>query len=323
MPTTLRCDPKLFDKDLKDQVIIVTGANSGCGLETSRQLIAQGATVILACRSEAKAKAAIADVNKTGDESKAVFIPLDLSDLSSVRFFVKTFSDSYKRLDVLINNAGIMACPWAHTKDGFEIQFGCNYLAHFLLFKELSPMLLATAKETGVPSRLVSLSSLAASEMTGFGNSLMADIDFDSFKLGEEGYDTGRAYQQSKLGNYLLALDGSDRFDESKLKCVSVNPGWVQSNLAQNLMKEGCVKNMIEKAALWSGHMIPAPDGAQTTLHCVLLDIEKLENGAFYSQFGLYKDPASKAGGWPMKLPNPNATKELAKKLWEESEKLV
>lgn len=320
MPTTLRCDPKLFEKDLTDQVIIVTGANSGCGLETSRQLIKQGATVILACRSEAKAKAAIEDVNKTGDELRATFIPLDLSDLSSVRSFAKTFTEKYERLDVLVNNAGIMACPWGQTKDGFEMQFGCNHLAHFLLFKLLSPILLKTAEKTKVPSRFVALSSLAASQMVG---SDMAEIDFDNLNAAEKGYDPGKAYQQSKLANYLSVLDASERFDKDKLMCMSVNPGWVRTNLDQHMAKDGFLKTTALNFFQWLGHCISPEDGAQTTLHCVLEDVDKLETGAYYSQFGLYKDSDAKKGGWPMKLPNPNATKECAKKLWEESEKLV
>lgn len=107
MPTPIRCDPKLFDKDLQGQVIIVTGANSGCGLETTRQLYKQGATVILACRNEQKAKNAVEDVSASCPDSKGklAYLHLDLSDLSSVRAFVKEFTSQFSRLDVLVNNA--------------------------------------------------------------------------------------------------------------------------------------------------------------------------------------------------------------------------
>ena len=221
MPTTLRCDPKLFDKDLTGQVIIVTGANSGCGLETTRQLAKQGATVILACRNEAKAKAAMDDI---GYADKTSFIQLDLSDLGSVRKFVGSFTSAYERLDVLVNNAGIMACPYAKTKDGFEIQIGCNHLAHFLLFNLLAPLLIKTAEDTGKPSRFISLSSCAASELS-MGSAGYADIDFDDLNWESRKYDTGSAYQQSKLANFLIAWEASKKYDSSKLICASLHPG--------------------------------------------------------------------------------------------------
>ena len=202
MPTTLRCEPRLFEKDLKGQVMIVTGANSGCGLETSRQLAKQGAIVILACRSTEKGEAAATDVG-------GVFIaPLDLGSLDSVREFVKIFLEKYDRLDVLVNNAGIMACPFVKTKDGFEMQIGCNHLAHFLLMRLLTPLLLKTADTSGKPSRFVALSSAAASESTlrpGY-----AEIDFDDLMWEKKEYNEGGEYQQSKLANYLHAIQYSN-----------------------------------------------------------------------------------------------------------------
>lgn len=312
------CDPKLFEKDLKGQVIIVTGANSGIGLETVRQLTSQNATVILACRNESKAQAAIDDVGS------GKFLPLDLSDLSSVRSFAKDFLSSYDRLDVLVNNAGIMACPYGKTKDGFENQIGCNHLAHFLLFKLLTPILLKTAEDSGKPSRLISLSSVAASAapMMG-GDGAYANIDFDDLNWEEKKYDSIAAYQQSKFANYLMAWEASKKYDSSKLICVSLHPGWVRSNLDQHMVPTNFFGNMLRNLFQWSGNMISAVDGAQTSLHCILNDAEQMKNGGFYSQFGIYKDAEAKAGGWPMELPNPNGTPEVASKLWEESEKLV
>lgn len=323
MPKTLRCEPKLFEKDLTHQVIIVTGANSGCGLETSRQLAKQGATVILACRSPERGEAAAMEVG-------GVFLPLDLASLDSVRRFAKDFQVKYDRLDVLINNAGIMACPYAKTKDGFEMQIGCNHLGHFLLSQLLTPLLLKTADTTGKPSRLVNLSSSAASEMiVAFEG--VANIDFDDLNWETRPYQQNAAYMQSKLANYLHALEASKKYPNDKLICASVHPGWVQSNLDVHMFKasfgDGLIGRMMSSAVrnlfLWKGDMLNAVDGAQTTLHCVLEDADKMESGAFYSQFGAYKDIDSRKGGWPMKIPNPNATPEAAAKLWIESEKLV
>ena len=323
MPKTLRCDPKLFEKDLTNKVIIVTGANSGCGLETSRQLAKQGATVILACRSPERGEAAAKEVG-------GVFLPLDLASLDSVRSFAKDFQVKYDRLDVLINNAGIMACPYAKTKDGFEMQIGCNHLGHFLLLQLLAPLLLKTADMTGKPSRLVALSSSAASEMiVAFDG--VANIDFDDLNWETRPYQQNTAYMQSKLANYLHALEASKKYPLDKLICTSVHPGWVQSNLDVHMFKasfgDGVIGRMMSSAVrnlfLWKGDMLNAVDGAQTTLHCVLEEADKMESGAFYSQFGAYKDIDSRKGGWPMKIPNPNATPEAAAKLWIESEKLV
>ena len=323
MPKVLRCDQKLFEKVLTDQVIIVTGANSGCGLETSRQLVKQGATVILACRNQERGEAAAKDVG-------GVFLPLDLASLESVRNFSKEILAKYDRLDVLINNAGIMACPFAKTKDGFEMQIGCNHLGHFSLLQLLAPLLIKTADKTGKPSRFVALSSCAAGEMeTGFPG--VAKIDFDDLNWETRAYDEKLAYMQSKLANYLHAFEASKKYPADKLICASVHPGWVQSNLDVHMFKStfgdgwvgAMMSNLVRKIFLWKGDMISAVDGSQTTLHCVLEDADKMESGSFYSQFGIYKDNACKNGGWPMKLPNPNATPEAAAKLWVLSEELV
>jgi NAD(P)-dependent dehydrogenase (short-subunit alcohol dehydrogenase family) len=256
MPKTLRCEPKLFEKDLTDHVIIVTGANSGCGLETSRQLAKQGATVILACRSPERGEAAAKEVG-------GVFLPLDLASLDSVRHFAKDFQVKYDRLDVLINNAGIMACPYAKTKDGFEMQIGCNHLGHFLLSQLLTPLLLKTADTTGTPSRLVNLSSSAASEMiVAFEG--VANIDFDDLNWETRPYQQNAAYMQSKLANYLHALGASKKYPNDKLICASVHPGWVQSNLDVHMFKasfgDGLIGRMMSSAVrnlfLWKGDML-------------------------------------------------------------------
>lgn len=324
MPTVLRCDPKLFEKDLSGQVIVVTGSNSGCGLETSRQLAKQGATVVLACRNASKGKAAVEDIG-----NKAVFLTtLDLSSLESVRGFASAFLDKYDRLDALVNNAGIMMCPYATTKDGFEMQFGCNHLGHFLLMRLLTPMLLETAKKTGKPSRFVALSSCASAQTTGRTKE-HPHVDFEDPNWETREYDEGMAYAQSKLSNYLHALGASLEYPADKLITASVHPGWVLSPLDQHITKkifgEGMIADtlasLMRKLFLWKGDIITPEDGAQTTLQCLLAD--DIESGKFYSQFGIYKDDASKPGAWPMKHPNPNATEENAKKLWALSNGLV
>lgn len=325
MPKVIRCDPKLFEKDLTGKVIIVTGANSGIGLETTRQLCLQKATLILACRNESKAQTALDDIKSfcSPSDINAKFIPLDLSDLSSIKEFSTKFLQEYNRLDVLINNAGVMACPHSQTKDGFETQFGSNHLGHFLLFQLLSPTMVETATtKSKEPSRLISVSSCAASSMMMMSSEL-ATVDLDDLNWEKRTYSSVVAYQQSKLSNYLFALEASKKFDPKELIAVSLHPGWVRSNLDQHVTPAGFVGNLIRNVFQMTGMMIGAVDGAQTTLHCVLSDVDDIENGAFYSQHGPYLDKASRKGGWPLKLPNKNATPELAEKLWDESAKIL
>jgi NAD(P)-dependent dehydrogenase (short-subunit alcohol dehydrogenase family) len=326
MPTPLRCDPKLFEKDLTGQVIIVTGANSGCGLETSKQLSKQGATVVMACRNKERGETAAKDVS-------GVFIgTMDLGSLESVKDFVKIFNEKYDRLDVLVNNAGIMACPYGKTKDGFETQIGCNHLAHFYLMRALTPVLLKTAETTGKPSRFIALSSVAASQLS-LGDKEYAQIDFEDLVCETKKYKEDFAYKQSKLANYLHAMEAAKKYPADKLISAAVHPGWVQSNLDVHIFRKTLgdhffgrmLSELVRRIFLFKGDMITAVDGAQTSLHCVLEDADKMESGAFYSQFGIYANPNLVDGGWPTKESiNPeNATAENAAKLWQVSEKLV
>ena len=329
MPTPLRCDPKLFTKDLTGQVIIVTGANSGIGLETSRQLVKQGARVILACRNHERGEAAVKDA---GGE---FLTTLDLSSLACVKAFVDTFLSKYDRLDVLVNNAGVMACPYAKTQDDFEVQFGSNHLGHFYLMRLLTPILLKTAETTGKPSRFISLSSSMASAMNGLlvGRLPHANIQFDNLMWENTKYDEVRAYQQSKLANYLHAMEAAKRYRANQLISVAVHPGWVQTNLDVHRFRKSLGDGFIGKAIAkfirsifrWKGDLIHVVDGSQTTLYCVLEDADKMESGAFYSQIGQYQDPELCPGGWPYKksINLEHATPENADKLWKISNKLV
>jgi len=223
-----------------------------------------------------------------------------------------------------------MACPFAKTEDGFEMQIGCNHLGHFLLQQLLTPVLLKTSELTGTPSRFVALSSVAADETT-LRPGEPADIDLEDLNWETRDYSEWKAYGSSKLANYLHAMEASKRYPADKLISVSIHPGWVRSNLDQHAFKkmfgDGIVgkfiSNTVRKIYEWKGDMISAVDGAQTTLHCILQDSDKMESGRFYSQFGIYEHPDDRKGGWPMNLRNVNATREKATKLWELSEKLV
>lgn len=314
MVKTIKCNPKLFQKDLSGKVYIVTGANSGSGLETTKQLAKQGATVIGGCRRvEAGHKA----FEKFKAKGRVEIMKLDLGSFDSVRDFVDNFKQKYDRLNGLVNNAGIMVPPEGRTEDGFETQFGVNHLGHFLL----TELLLDTLKASS-PSRIVNVSSVAHIERGGKGGKIF----FDDYNFEKQPYDREVAYSQSKLANILHANELARRLQGTDVYVFSVHPGWIRSNLAKHTVPGGVfIQNVLMRPfARLLGTMSPF-DGAQTSLHCLLDDDAPKHNGKFFSQNSiLYPDKKNKAGGWPMESPNPNAKDPgQAKKLYDLSLKLV
>jgi NAD(P)-dependent dehydrogenase (short-subunit alcohol dehydrogenase family) len=197
--------------DMPDQAgktAVVTGANSGLGLVISRELARAGATVVMACRNVKKGERAAAEVGK-----RAQLEALDLADLDSVRDFAGRLSEA--RVDVLVNNAGVMAPPRRLTADGFESQFGTNHLGHFALTGLLVPKLLAAPEP-----RVVTMSS---------GGHRMGRINFDDLH-GERLYNNWLAYGQSKLANLLFAFELQRRAD-GQLQSLAAHPGYSATNL--------------------------------------------------------------------------------------------
>ena len=315
MPKTLMCDPTLLQKDLRDRVYIVTGANSGAGLATSAQLLRQGARVIGACRRVAAGEAAFADFARL--PGTAEILQLDLASLASVRQFVADFRDRHNRLDGLVNNAGLVAQE-GRTEDGFEIQFGTNHLGHFLLTELLLDILKASA-----PARIVNLSSVLH-----VGNRrTIADIDFEDLNFEDRSYNSSLAYSQSKLANLLHAKELANRLEGTGVYAFSVHPGWIRSNFGSGVMPgwlRGAMNLGLRPFSGLLGILTPY-EGAQTTLHCLLDDDAPQHNGAYFSQNSiLYPNRENRPGGWPMSSPNPNAHDEaLAKRLYEVSSELV
>lgn len=313
MPKTLMCDPSLLQKDLSGRVYIVTGANSGSGFATTKQLAEQGAHVIGACRRVNAGKEAFADLDDI--RGSVEIMALDLASLASVRRFAEAFLAKYDRLDGLVNNAGIMFPPKGKTEDGFETQFGVNYLGHFLLTELLQDTLKASS-----PSRIICVSSVAHAGMRG----IYGEIDFDDLNFDKREYDPAVAYAQSKLANVLHALDLARRLEGKGISAFSVHPGWIRSNLAR-----GAVVRFMQNVLLrpFSGILGTMSwfEGAQTTLHCLLDDDAPNHSGEYYSQNSiLYPNKENRPGGWPMPSPNPHAhDKELAEKLYRVSLELV
>jgi len=206
--------------DLTGKIVIVTGANSGIGYEMARALARKQATVILACRNKDKGQAAERQIAQEYPGAKAELGLLDLSNLALVRRFAGEFTRRYDRLDILINNAGIMRTPFGKTTDGFELQFGVNHLGHFALTGLLLDLIVRTPQ-----ARVVTVSS---------GGHRFGKIDFDNLNA-DKGYDAGAAYGQSKLANLLFTYELHRRFKGAGVDAIAAaaHPGWTAgTNLA-------------------------------------------------------------------------------------------
>lgn len=204
--------------DLTGRTIIITGANSGLGFEAALALAGAGAQVVLACRDQSKGRAAEEQIRARHPRAQTALVPLDLSSLADVRRAAAAILDAYPRLDVLMNNAGVMALPYRQTADGFEMQFGTNHLGHFALTGLLLDRLRATPG-----ARVVTVSS---------GAHRMGKIRFDDPQWAS-GYRKWPAYGQSKLANLLFAYELQRRLAAAGADTVSVaaHPGYAATNL--------------------------------------------------------------------------------------------
>jgi NAD(P)-dependent dehydrogenase (short-subunit alcohol dehydrogenase family) len=204
--------------DLSGRIAVVTGANSGLGFETARVLAGAGARVVLACRDAGRAGGAIEAIRARHAGADVVALALDLASLASVRDFAKAFSDRYDRLDLLCNNAGVMAIPERRTADGFEMQIGTNHLGHFALTGLLLDQLRAAEA-----ARVVTVSST----MHKLGRIRFDDLNWS------RGYQKWPAYGQSKLANLLFAYELQRRFEQAgwSAQSLAAHPGYASTEL--------------------------------------------------------------------------------------------
>ncbi|KAI1179020.1 putative short-chain dehydrogenase [Nemania sp. FL0916] len=230
-PTALQVveDLNLIQK-WSDKVVLITGATSGIGIETTRAIYATGARVFVMVRDTAKVQPIVADILKTTKGSGNIeVIAMDLESLESVKGAAKEFLKKSSQLNVLINNAGIMACPKAVTVDGFERQFGVNYLAHFTLTTLLLPLLLTSATPS-FNSRVIWVTSTAHRHAS-------SKPDLDNIGMGTS-YERWAAYGQSKTA-MVWAANYMDRvYGPRGVHAVSVHPGGILTNLAQYLTQK-------------------------------------------------------------------------------------
>ncbi|MED6281114.1 hypothetical protein CHARACLAT_017929 [Characodon lateralis] len=283
--------PWSSDVKLDGQTAVITGANTGIGKETAIDLAKRGARVILACRDMEKAQAAVTEIIESSGNDSVVCMKLDLSDSKSIREFAEEINKNEAKLNLLINNAGVMVCPYGKTADGFEMQIGVNHFGHFLLTYLLIDLIKRSA-----PARIINVSSMAHS----WGSISLEDIN------SEKSYNKSKAYAQSKLANVLFTRSLAKRLEGTGVTTYSLHPGVVQTDLWRHLSAPE--RFFISIARPFTKNSI---QGAQTTIYCAVEPSLEKESGGYYSDCA----PASCSAA--------GKDDELAQKLWELSCKML
>jgi NAD(P)-dependent dehydrogenase (short-subunit alcohol dehydrogenase family) len=293
--------------DLTGRHVIVTGGASGIGIETARALAGAGADVMLAVRDRVAGERAAADINESIGADRVLAGTLDLASLGSVGSFVDAWGD--EPLDILINNAGVMATPRLYTAEDLELQIGTNHFGHFVLTMGLTRALMNAAEEDRT-ARVVQLSSIGHRR---------SDINWDDVNYRARPYDKWEAYGQSKTANALFAVGYSERFEEHGVTANAVMPGGIVTPLQRYLTKDEMVAMgwMDEEGNLREGFKTPE-QGASTSVWAAVG--EELEGVG-----GLYLEDCAEAPPWsadnPMKGVMPYALDpESAERLWVLSE---
>jgi NAD(P)-dependent dehydrogenase (short-subunit alcohol dehydrogenase family) len=310
---TTTTDDVLEGVDLSGKRAIVTGASTGLGEETTRALAAHGAAVTMAVRDVRKGEEAASRIRMALPTADLPDLHLDirqleLGSLASVRAFAEGFLADHDKLDLLILNAGVMACPYMTTEDGFELQFGTNHLGHFLLAELLAPALVAAA-----PSRVVSLSS---------GGHRIADVDLDDPGFEHTEYSPWVGYGRSKTANVLFAVGFEHRYGQQGVHAYSVHPGMIATDLGRHLTKE--TASVIRQARTRGAARVEyktIPQGAATTLWAATVPGLETQGGAYLEDCHVATvtdDPDARGGvrSYAIDLARADA-------LWELSERLT
>ncbi|QFT78919.1 SDR family NAD(P)-dependent oxidoreductase [Erythrobacter sp. THAF29] len=304
---TTTTDEVLEGMDISGKRVFITGGNSGLGLETGRAMAARGAHVILAGRDQAKLDEAVASIESENPDAIVETIICDLGSLDSVRHCGETARNRFESIDILINNAGVMACPKMQTADGFEMQFGTNHVGHFLLTKELMPLI-----GKGRDKRIVNLSSRGHH---------IAPANLDDPNFEHTDYDPWLSYGQSKTANILFTVGLEDRFADKGIHAYAVHPGGIQTNLGRHMTEEesaALVKRVTENDPDFSWKTIP--QGAATQTWAATAPEIEGKGGVYCEDCHIAEidDESSKGGVRSYALDKGNADR-----LWALSEQLV
>ena len=283
--------------DQKGKTAIVTGGSSGIGYEAARVLANKNAKVVIAVRNLEKGEKAKTKIVNQNSNADVLVMKIDLSDLSSIKNFVEEYQQRLDKLDLLINNAGVMIPPYSKTKDGFELQMGTNHLGHFALTLQLLRLINSTPN-----SRIVNVASNAHK----YGNINFNDLNWDNRK-----YNAIRAYGDSKIANLYFTQELAKQIvvSENNVLVTAAHPGWT----ATDLQRHSNVLEFINKF-----FAMKQEQGALSTLRAAI--DEDAKNGDYFGPDGWQERK-----GYPVKVePNKLAKDEtLAKKLWDVSEKLT
>ena len=288
---------------LHGKVAIVTGANSGLGLETASALAAAGAQVVMACRHPARAAAALQQVRDRAPRASVQTMALDLSDLASVRSFAAACGKAFPKIDLLCNNAGVMAPPYQQTRDGFEMQMGVNHLGHFALTGLLLDQLRAAPT-----ARVVNVASLAHTATRG--------LRPDDLHWQQQPYSRSEAYARSKLANLLFTFELSRRLQSAHLNILSVaaHPGYSATALVDGATADSFIKRRLGRIgdALIAQ---PAERGVLPTLY--VASMPDVKSGDYFGPDGFMQ-----FRGYPKRVGcRPSARDEaVAARLWTVSE---
>jgi NAD(P)-dependent dehydrogenase (short-subunit alcohol dehydrogenase family) len=299
---TSTTDDVLEGVDLTGRRVLLTGASAGLGVETARALVAHGASVVAGVRDPAKATGALA---AAGVPDGAVALrELDLASLASVRAFADGVASDHDGFDLLIANAGVMACPFGQTSDGFETQFGTNHLGHFVLVGRLAPLLADGA-------RVVCLSS---------AGHRLGDVDLDDPNFEHRPYDEWEAYGQSKTANVLFAVELDRRLAGRGVRAAAVHPGMIYTELSRH-MTESSLERLLELRGTRQIEPKSVPAGAATTVWAAAVADAEEVGGRYCEDCAVSPliDDSNDAPGVMRYAVDP----DRARALWARSEDLV
>ncbi len=299
-------DEVLDGIDLDGKLALVTGSSGGLGAETARALASKGARVVITARDVGKGKHIAERVRaSTGNEDVEVE-ELELGSLASVRAFADRFLARHDALQILVNNAGVMACPFEKTADGFELQFGTNHLGHFLMTGLMAPALLR-----GAPARVVSVSSRGHQ---------MSPVVFEDIHFERRPYEKWSAYGQSKTANILLAVELERRLGARGVHANAVHPGVIPTELSRHMEPED-YERLQKRAPGGKLQLKSVEAGAATAVYAATAPELEGRGGLYLEDCRISKvdDTEGASTGVRSYALDPDA----AKRLWSASEEMV
>ena len=300
-------DEVLAGHDLTGLTVFITGANSGLGQETARAMAAHGAHVVMAGRDQGKLDDAVSAIRAEQPDAQLDTLVCDLGDLESIRAATSRARQRFDKIDILINNAGVMASPLMHTADGFELQFGTNHLGHFALTGELMPLI-----ERGTAKRIVNLSSRAHH---------MAPANLDDPNFEQREYNPWVSYGNAKTANVLFTVELERRYALRDIHAYAVHPGGINTNLSRHLDEE-MTAALIERVKKSDSNFAfkTIPQGAATTCWAATAPELEGKGGVYCEDCHVAEvDDESSAGGVRSYALDP----EAARRLWTISEDMT